>query len=100
MNDVLEVPATDTERPKLTLHDVCDAAGVKAITAPRHREEHPDCGATSRAYVLVQLPNGFDLRFCKHHYEQKELALMQAGAVVLDDTREDLVVKPGVSAAS
>jgi hypothetical protein len=102
MNDTL-IPATATApetTPKLTLHDVCDSSGVKHQMAPKHREEHPDCGATSRAYVLVQLPNGFDLRFCKHHYERYEVSLMSAGAVVLDDHREDLEVKPGVSAAS
>lgn len=99
MNDVLEAPA-EVERPKLTMHDVCDSPGVKHQTAPKHRQEHPDCGATSRAYVLVQLPSGFDLRFCKHHYEGYEVALMAQGAVVLDDTRETLEVKPGVSAAS
>lgn len=94
MNDLL-TPAQALKETKLTLHDLCDAPGVKAVTAPRHREEFPDCGATSRAYVLVQLPNGYDLRFCKHHYESYEVSLMSAGAVVLDDQRGMLEVKLG-----
>jgi hypothetical protein len=99
MVDVLEsVEAVATT--KLTLHDLCDSSGVKHGLSRHHHEEHPSCGSTSRAYVLVQLPNGFDLRFCKHHYEKYEVSLMTSGAVVLDDNREDLMVQPGVSAAS
>jgi hypothetical protein len=94
MNDTL-TPAQAFKETKLTLHDLCDAPGVKSVTAPRHREEHPSCGSTSRAYVLVQLPNGFDLALCKHHYELMEVSLMSAGAIVLDDQRSRLDVKLG-----
>jgi hypothetical protein len=85
---------------KLTLHDLCDSSGVRHQLERKHHEDHPSCGSTSRAYVLVQLPNGFDLRFCKHHYEKFEVALLTSGAVVLDDQRETLTVKVGVSAAA
>jgi hypothetical protein len=95
--DTLAVPVMET--PKLTLHDVCDSSGVKHLLESKHHWEYPSCGNTNRAYVLVQLPNGFDLRFCKHHYEKNELGLLTAGAVVLDDQRETLEVKVGVSAA-
>lgn len=92
MNEILEQPVTLS---KLTMWDRCDAPGVKA---PISVTVNPGC--EERAYVLVQFPGGLDLAFCKHHYEAKELVLMSAGAIVVDDNRSDLEVKPGVSAAS
>ena len=75
---------------ELTLFDYCDAEdGSSAEGVP-----------LARAYVLVQLPSGTYLAFCKHHYERMEASLLAAGAIVVDDKRADLEVKPGVSAAS
>lgn len=98
MNDTLVPVAANPERVKLTMFDRCDSPGVTHQLALHHRDEHPSC--QERAYVLVQLPSGFHLTFCKHHYERQEVALLTSGAIVVDDTREDLEVKPGVSAAS
>lgn len=96
MNDVLSKPAP--KLPKLTMFDRCDNQGVRDPKVHNHHEDHPSC--QERAYVLIMFENGFDLVFCKHHYEVNEMALLQAGAVVVDDNRSDLEVKPGVSAAS
>ena len=98
MNDLLTPAALLAETVKLTLFDRCDSPGVKHILESKHRENHPSC--QERAYVLVQLPSGLTLTFCKHHYERNEAILLASGAVVVDDTRSDLEVKPGVSAAS
>lgn len=95
MTDTLTKPV---QLPKLTIWDRCDTKGVRHITAASHHLSYPSC--QERAYVLVMFENGFDLAFCKHHYEVQELALMQSGALVVDDKRSDLEVKPGLSAAN
>lgn len=61
--------ATDTLTPpvrSLNAQDRCDR-----------------CGA--RAYILMQMPSGFDLMFCNHHGSSHSPALMAQGAVVLVD---------------
>lgn len=95
-SDTLIAPAT--ERPQLTLFDMCDSCGfteyISDITGSLTQV------AQARAYVLVQLPSGSTLSFCKHHYERMEPSLLASGAIVADDKRGELEVKPGVSAAS
>lgn len=79
---------TVTDDPlQLTLMDVCDACGYVADVPA-----HPS--AVSRAYVLVTLPSGRSLTLCGHHYAEHELALAASGAVVTDDRRDLLTVKP------
>ena len=97
MNEVLNVQVPK-QLPKLTMWDRCDNKGVRDQKVNKHHEDYPGC--QERAYVLVLFSTGFDLAFCKHHFEWNELALLQAGAVVVDDNRADLEVQPGVSAAS
>lgn len=45
-----------------------------------------------RAYVLVMLRD-LVLVFCKHHFEQHELALMAAGWDTIVDSRDELLVR-------
>lgn len=66
-----EVDIFETPTNTLTLADRCDR----------------DNGAAA-AQVAVRLQNGSVLMFCKHHYEQHEPALKDAGAEVLVDQRE------------
>jgi hypothetical protein len=68
----------------LTLFDYCDKG----------------CSVAARAYVMVQMPSGNTLAFCKHCYESLEAVLLARGAVVVADIRHELGVAPGVSAAS
>lgn len=57
------------------------------------------CGA--QAYVeVVSQSTGFTLMFCGHDYKSAELVLMSQGFKILEDDREKLLERPGVSAAS
>lgn len=46
----------------------------------------------AQAYVRVELKAG-ELLFCGHHFAANELALVSAGALVMNDEREILLVK-------
>lgn len=62
--------------PMLTPHDRCDAGDIQ------------------EARVRVKMPDGGTLQFCKHHFEKHEIGLMAAGALVEQDDRAKLLVRP------
>ena len=68
---------------------------TKAPLAPLSAKDRCDtrsCGA--RAYVHVGHADSFTfLSFCGHHYHDNELKLMAAGFAVVEDIREDLLLK-------
>lgn len=97
MNSTL-APPPEVTGLTLSNFDTCDAPGIKSLSGAREVIDYPDCG--QQAYVRVVMCNGFELDFCKHHYEKYALSLVSAGAMFVDDKRKDLEVKPGVSAAS
>lgn len=72
--------------PGLTVQDDCDRCG------------HSDGVRITQARVRVA-KDDLVLTFCGHHYARYELALLQAGFVLVTDQRHELTVKPGVSAA-
>ena len=61
-------------------------ATMSTTTAELTRQDRCDrCGA--QAYVRATIPNagGTALLFCGHHFRKHELALISAGAEILDE---------------
>jgi hypothetical protein len=96
-SSVTDTPTvTVTEPTPLTLADTCDACGYSEDT---DRAGTVRQSAIARAYVRYVMPDGKDLILCGHHAREYELALVSSGATVTSDQRDELTVKPGVSAA-
>lgn len=85
---------------ELTLHDSCDRCGVSALQQESAWQpgEFGDAVRIAQAKVLVILKDGSELLFCKHHFEDHELALLTLPDIQIVDHRDTLNEKPGFSA--
>lgn len=55
---------------------------VSVAMPPTARCDKPKCQA--QAWVEVEYPGKSDLTYCKHHYEQDEIALVLTAVRVID----------------
>jgi len=67
-------------------NDRCDASTYLVIEGDKPK----NVGCRAQAYVQVVNNDGMDLLFCRHHYNQYELALMEQGFAPVVDERHTI----------
>lgn len=64
----------------------------------RHHDRCDACGA--QAFVKVINADDLELLFCGHHFSKNEQVLFSQGFLVDEDERDQVNVKPSISASA